>query len=422
MLSAFILEFQYVVIYNILENQRGDNMIIQEKFETYIKEDCDVLVCGGGFAGISAALAAARQGKRVILLEKQFVLGGLGTAGLITIYLPLCDGMGHQVSFGIAEELFRLSISMGAEDRYPVNWLDSNDILKRTEKDQRFEVVYNPNIFAILVEKLLLENGVKIIYGTYAVAASVENRKIKAVVVENKSGRYAISAKSFVDATGDADIAMLSGAPCENFKQGNVLAAWYYSLGKKGYQLNMLGFADIPDNQGAENKVELLNDRRFGGLDADELSEQTIMSHSSILNDILRRRKNDPDIVPTSIATTPQIRMTRRIKGEYELDDNEVHKYFDDSVGMVSDWRKRGPVYEVPFRTLYSNKVKNLICAGRCTSVTDAMWDVMRVIPCCAVTGEAAGVAAAMTDDFSKLEIDKLQEILVKNKVVLHEK
>ena len=83
----------------------------------------DVAVCGGGIAGISAALAAAREGKKVILFEKQYMLGGLGTAGLVTIYLPLCDGYGHQVSFGIAEELLKLSITHGAEARYPANWL-----------------------------------------------------------------------------------------------------------------------------------------------------------------------------------------------------------------------------------------------------------------------------------------------------------
>ena len=81
----------------------------------------DVAVCGGGFAGISAALAAAREGKSVVLFEKEYMLGGLGTAGLVTIYLPLCDGYGHQVSFGIAEELLKLSITYGAEDKYPEN-------------------------------------------------------------------------------------------------------------------------------------------------------------------------------------------------------------------------------------------------------------------------------------------------------------
>ena len=121
--------------------------VISESIETPITLSCDVLVCGGGFAGISAALAAARQGSKVILLEKEYMLGGLATAGVVTIYLPLCDGMGNQVSFGIAEELFKLSISMGAESDYPANWLDSNDPSKRTKKDKRFQVRYNPHIF-----------------------------------------------------------------------------------------------------------------------------------------------------------------------------------------------------------------------------------------------------------------------------------
>ena len=89
-------------------------MFIEETRKIEIAEEYDVAVCGGGFGGISAALAASRQGKKTVLFEKEYMLGGLGTAGLVTIYLPLCDGMGKQVTFGIAEELFRLSISHGA--------------------------------------------------------------------------------------------------------------------------------------------------------------------------------------------------------------------------------------------------------------------------------------------------------------------
>ena len=122
-----------------------------------------------------------------------------------------------------------------------------------------------------------------------------------------------------------------------------------------------------------------------------------------------------------TIASIPQVRMTRKIVGEYTLDMAEEHTYMADSIGMVSDWRKRGPVFEVPFGTLYSKNVKNLITAGRCVSVTESMWDVMRVIPCCAVTGEAAGLAAAMTDDFSTLDVHALQNELVRRGVVLHE-
>ena len=147
-----------------------------------------------------------------------------------------------------------------------------------------------------------------------------------------------------------------------------------------------------------------------------------VLSHKTTLEHWLKKREIDPKAVISTIATTPQIRMTRKLVGEYTLSHTEEHTYFEDSIGMVSNWKKRGPVYEVPFRTLYSKEVKNLIVAGRCTSVNEALWDVMRVIPCCAVTGQAAGIAAAMTDDFSTLDVAALQSKLKQNGVVLHEK
>lgn len=396
-------------------------MYIVENLKTKISSTCDVLVCGGGIAGISAALAAARAGKKVILLDKGYMLGGLATAGLVTIYLPLCDGVGNQVSFGIAEELLRLSVSMGAEAMYPENWLDSEDKACRTDKDKRFEVRYNAQIFAILAEQLLLQEGVEILYGTYAVAVDKMDEKIQAVVVENKTGRQAIKATSVVDATGDCDIAYFAGAPTEKFQQGNILAGWYYSCEETEYKLHALGFCDIPDNQkNEENKVEQLHERRFTGLEGKELSEYMQLSHDVILNDVKKKKAMEKEVWPVTIPTIPQIRMTRKIVGEYVLDDSEMHKHFKDSIGMVSDWRKRGPIYEVPFRCLYSKQVKNLIAAGRCVSVTEPMWDIMRVIPCCAVTGQAAGTAAAMTDDFSQLDVAQLQDKLVDGGVSLH--
>ena len=122
--------------------------------------------------------------------------------------------------------------------------------------------------------------------------------------------------------------------------------------------------------------------------------------------------------MPVTMATVPQFRMTRRIAGEYTMTLGDEHKDFEDSVGLFSNWRKAGPVYALPFSSLYSKKVKNLITAGRCTSVNETLWDIMRVIPCCAVTGEAAGIAAAMTDDFTAIDIKELQVRLQKNGVV----
>lgn len=380
----------------------------------------DVAVCGGGFAGISAALAAAREGKKVILFEKQYMLGGLGTAGLVTIYLPLCDGFGRQVSFGIAEELLKLSITYGAEAKYPENWLDG--IGSKTEKDKRYEVQYNPQLFAILAEQLLLRNGVDILYGSYVVDVFTENNRITKLFIENKSGRTAYSICAVVDATGDCDIAHFAGVPTTLFEQGNVLAAWYYYSNSSGCHLQMVGASDTPEEERTGKEAKPLVNRRFTGLDGIELSQQVCLSHKKTLEHWLKTREADKDAVISTIATIPQIRMTRKIVGEYELAQTEMHTFFEDSIGMVSNWKKRGPVYEVPFRTLYNKTMKNLIVAGRCTSVNETLWDVMRVIPCCAVTGQAAGTAAAMTNDFSSLDIAKLQEKLRSNGVVIHEK
>ncbi len=380
----------------------------------------DVAVCGGGFAGISAALAAAREGKSVVLFEKEYILGGLGTAGLIAVYLPLCDGLGHQVSFGIAEELLRLSISYGAEAMYPENWLDG--IGEKSEKDKRFEVQYNPQLFAILAEKLLLDNKVDIFYGSYVVDVELENDRIKTLFVQNKSGRVPFEVCSVVDATGDCDIAYLSDVPTETFKQGNLLAAWYYFTDKTGYCLQPLGAADVPEEERVEKGETPLINRRFSGLDGKEISEMVCLSHTQILKNWLNKREQDKSTAISTIATIPQIRMTRKIVGEYELSHLEEQTFFEDSIGMVSNWKKRGPIYEVPFRTLYNNCLKNLITAGRSVSTNETLWDVMRVIPCCAVTGQAAGTAAAMTSDFSSLDVSKLQKKLQENGVVLHKK
>lgn len=387
------------------------NSIIEKQRETHIINECDVLVAGGGIAGIAAALAAARAGAKVILLEKEFALGGLATLGLVTIYLPLCDGRGNQVSFGISEELLKLSVKYGAEADYPKAWLDNGTLQEKI--DHRYLVRYNPHIFAILAEQLLRQEGVQILYGSSVCGVDMVNRKINCVIIENKTGRSAIKVQSVVDATGDADICKQANAEVAVFKQKNLLAGWYYYTNNGDLELRTLGPADVPEEYKDEtNTPKPLVDRRFVGLDGTELSEMVQMSHDFILKDILEHREADKSHIPVTIPSIPQIRMTRRIVGRFTLDDKESHQAFDDSIGLISDWRKRGPVYEVPFRTLYGGDVDNLITAGRCISVTDSMWDISRVIPACAVTGEAAGVAAAMTDDFKGLDVVKLQKNL----------
>lgn len=391
---------------------------IHENNDINIRYSCDVLVAGGGIAGISAALAAAREGARVLLCEKEFTLGGLATLGLITIYLPLCDGNGRQVSFGIAEELIRLSVKYGAQERYCPAWFEGGSIEEKIDK--RFEVQYNPHIFAHLAEKLLTEAGVKILYGTFVCAADVSDGRINSVITESKSGREAIEVKNVIDATGDADVAALSGqSVCVNEKK-NPLAAWYYGSGADGNKLHMLGAADVPDGDTESEVIAPLTNRKFSGIDAEELSDFMILSRQQMMSDILKRRKDDQTLEPSFIPTIPQLRMTRRINGVFELADTHSDTYFADSIGMIGNWRKRGPIIEIPYSCLYGNDIKNLASAGRCISSSGNMWDLTRVIPACAVTGQAIGTAAAFGVNFEDVDICALQQKLVSNSVVLH--
>lgn len=392
--------------------------VTEPEREIRISDCCDVLVCGGGIAGISAALAAAREGADVLLLEKEWLLGGLATAGLITIYLPLCDGMGNQVSFGIAEELLRLSVKHGAE-RGNEAWLGEET---ENRKNKRFQVQFNPNLFAIEAEKLLIENGVRILYGTGVCGVKTGDGRITHVFIENKSGRSAVETGNVVDATGDADVCALSGERTELFCQGNILAGWYYSVKNGSFTLNPVGACDVPDSLKTPEQLEKSRAwRRFSGIEAKELSEMTVLSHAETLKHFLNYGDGTPEKSLATLSIIPQVRMTRRLAGKYTMDDCEMHRQFTDSVGLFSDWRKPGPVYELPFGTLTGEKIHNLFAAGRCISVTDAMWDITRVIPVCAVSGQAAGTAAAMSVNAGSVDIAALQAKLRNAGVILHE-
>ncbi len=123
----------------------------------------------------------------------------------------------------------------------------------------------------------------------------------------------------------------------------------------------------------------------------------------------------------TAIPAIPQVRMTRRLAGVSTPDDDENALYAD-SIGVVGDWKKAGKSYEIPFSSLYGGHIKNLLAAGRCSSATESMWDVTRVIPVCAVTGEAAGTAAALCGDFDRIDVESLQERLRENGVKVFKK
>ena len=354
----------------------------------------DVAVVGGGVAGIAAALSAARAGAKTLLLERQYALGGLATLGLVTIYLPLCDGCGHQVSFGIAEELLRLSVRLDDPPPAVLRW-------QETKPNARFQCAFNPHQFAILAEKLLLKEGVDIRYGIQVCAASVSDGCIDAIFCESISGRTAIRAKSFVDASGDAVLCRAAGEETVEFARKNILASWYYTA--EDYQLHMLGYADLPKG---ERLAEPINHKRYAGLTCESQTEFMIDGHQALLEDFLKKGKFTSKHQLAGITTIPQLRMTRRLVGATEVRENTGP--VTDSIGLIGNWKRPGPVYELPFSCLYGNRIKNLIAAGRCISADDDMWDNIRVIPACAVTGEAAGLAASMSHNFASLTTESL--------------
>ncbi len=396
-----------------------ETYIHEKERQTVVSSSYDLAVVGGGIAGTAAALAAARLGRRVVLIERMFGIGGLATLGLVTIYLPLCDGCGRQVSFGLAEELLKLSIRHGYETDYPDRWLPGGKE-SSTDENQRYQVRYNAQVFSVLMEQLLRAEGVDILYGTLVTDVSRQGDFLDALIIENKSGRSVIRAGAVVDATGDADICKMAGAATEIYGNANALAAWFYETEQGKNSLHMLGAADVLAEDAGSKTPEKLEAKRITGIDAAEVSAMVVDSHARSLAAFLKAGNVSEQHSLTTLAAIPQLRMTRRLAGEYTEDDTQMHERFYDSIGMVGDWRKRGPVYEIPLRSLYTGKIKNLAAAGRCISVTDAMWDITRVIPACAVTGQAAGTALALNRDITGTDLELLQLTLRNHGVKIH--
>ena len=373
-----------------------------------MQRDYDVIVVGGGIAGIAASLSAARENKKVLLIESSFQLGGLATSGLISIYLPLDDGEGRQISYGICEELIKLSISCD----------DTKNIDKRWEiatfderKKMRYETTYNPQIFALLTEKLLLNNQVEILYGANVYDAKVVDGFITLLNVATRTQNLIVRGKTYIDCSGDATICSIVGEKTLLCDKGNYLAYWYNKLFNGKNSLILKGRVDLNYNSNTDYPV-------FDGVDSFELSKVMSEMHSKILDDFLAFHNETEDYSLVTLPTIPQTRMSRRIVGKYELDINDYQKKFDDSLGMFPSWIHKGRAYQLPIGSLLCEITKNLCVAGRCISVSStSMWDVTRVIPVCAVTGEACGLIAAHSSDFSCIDITKLQDILKERNV-----
>ncbi len=357
----------------------------------------DVAVVGGGIAGTAAAVAAARQGLSVCLIEKENGLGGLATLGNVTVWLPICDGMGRQVIGGIGEELLRLSVQdLGRDQRdprflgIPDCWQPGGDPEPR--RKTRFRVNFNPAAYMLALESWVLEAGVELFYDTRLCAVRRSQDRLTHLLIENKSGRLGLAARAFVDATGDADLCHFAGEATASL-DSNVLCGWFYYLveGKLHLRPYSQPYSPRLTREGSVGPF-------FRGDRGKQVTEMIVGSRQLMREQLaeLRRRHPDSEVQIFAPPTIPCFRATRRLVGAVSPGECDVHRWFKDTVALTGDWRKCGPVYAIPLRSLRGVRNRNLLAAGRCISVDISIWDCTRAIPTCAVTGEAAGIAAAL--------------------------
>jgi hypothetical protein len=411
---------------------------ITETLRTPVIAETDVVVLGGGPAGVCAALAAARLGAQVALVERWGHLGGQATGGLVIEFFGASDGptfqWGRKIKAGIYEEILERLKPFGAVTRFP-------------------DVLIHPEYLKLVCQRMLLEAGVKLLTHSLAVGAVVEGEVIKAALIENKSGRGAILGKVFVDGTGDGDSAAWCGVPYELlpadqlrpvtlvYRFGNVdiaRAKQFMETEKRAYAELMaqarqeLGFA-LAWNPTLNPGEVWTDEAHLEAIDCSKAedmmkSENWGREKAAAAFDFYRRHVPGFEQA-TWVDTAPQMgtRESRRIRGKYWLtaEDCRAGRQFEDCV-VLNPYHPLGPghVFGIPYRCLLpSLGPKNLIFSGRCVSVAHDIMDWMREIPSCACLGQAAGAGAALAlnvnGDVSAVETPALRRALLAGGAIL---
>jgi hypothetical protein len=266
-------------------------------------------------------------------------------------------------------------------------------------------------------ECFVLENDVRILYDTRAcnVIQSTSGR-IDAVVLENKSGRFVVECGNAIDATGDADICYLAGEETQTLSV-NTAAGWYFAYGREGVELFQLSRPFDENGWGIPEPGDI----GYDGTDGESVTASLIATREMIRKHVasMRESRNDDILIPLILPTYPGFRMTRRLVGKCDFiaEDRWLR---EDHIGYICDWRNRGPIYSVPFGSLCAVNTPNLLAVGRCISAAGYSWDQSRVIPACAVTGQAAGTAAALQPgDATNVDVSRLQAKLQEDGVKL---
>ncbi len=410
------------------------DQVTEEKRTIPVYDEVDVVVCGGGVAGVAAATCAARLGARVLLLERYGYLGGLATGGLVITVPPLDNGINGEVRMRLQEaRTYQECANLG--DDPAVEGL----------------IAVDPEILKYELLGLLLDSGAELLLHTSVAGSLCADERVTGVIVENKAGRSAIRASLVIDTTGDGDLAAAAGAAYEvdqrplpvtlmstvvdvdtqralaqlgSWGRLRALVEDAVSAGELSFDLEVHSKEWAPGVFAAElcypGQINLWSGSMFGvnGIDPDDVTRAEIVTrrHTMKLIAFLRERLDGFQRARLECtAAQVGVRGTRRITGLASPTLKEVVSTpFPDTVAKPYVRRKM----RIPYRSLVPRDVDGLLFAGRCLSAeADAMVQ-LRLIPVCFATGQAAGTAAAIAvrEGLSprNLDVAEIQDDLVR--------
>ena len=377
--------------------------------------ETDVLVIGGGPAGVAAAVAAARGGAETWLVERYNHLGGLWTGGLV---LPLLSTHGQSKDKKTIQVIYGLGGEM---------W----DRLKQINMTYyEYNPTIDPEAGKYVLDEMISEAGVKMLYHTWAAQVLMDGKTIKGVFVENKSGRQVILAKVVIDCTGDGDIFHWAG---ENYDEMKFAIGLPYRIGNVDRIKSAWG-SSTPLK--SVNWVNMRGEEDQSGTDALNLTRLQMKYRKEIWEYVEKQKQvsGNEELFLLDTASQLGVRVSRILEGEYRLtlEDSMTYKNFDDAVGVSGAWTtmlykgKRvspgeRPHWQIPYRSLLPKTVENLLVAGRCFCFERELVEDTRIIGTALITGHGAGAAAAIAvkqrETVRNIDRARLRKLLVEQKV-----
>ena len=387
------------------------------------KGEYDVIVCGGGVAGVSAALSAKERGKSTLLIEKSILLGGLATLGLINLFVPMCNGRGKQIIFGRCERWVRESARYGY-DTIPTAWKAGEP---KEPTEARYVSWFSPYIFAAQLTEEVAEAGIDLKFDCNAIEPVMDGKVCQGVVVLTKGGIEYYTCRMLIDTTGDLDVMRRAGVP---HTPGKNFATYM------GKEITLEGCKRAVETKNIYHAIKHVcgyNATLWGtnqpegiplwsGLTEEEVSDYVIRNQRKMLDGIKGDERLSRDVI--SLPLMPQFRTSCHLVGDYTFTEKDVYRHFDDSVCAINDFEHRDYLYEVPLRALCRSDYPNMITAGRSASAEGYGWDVIRVIPPAILTAQAAANAACLAIDsgcgVADVDIKALQKMLAEEDVMIH--